>query len=131
MATDVRVRDRLINRFQKGFVNPLMRRIATMTLLETTGRKSGLPRRTPVGGRRIGREFWMVSEFGERSEYVRNIQADPRVRVRVRGHWYSGTACLLPEDDARARLRTLPRINSAVVSAIGSELLTVRIDLHG
>jgi deazaflavin-dependent oxidoreductase (nitroreductase family) len=124
------VRDRLINRFQKRFANPLMRRVPTMTLLETIGRNSGRPRRTPVGGRRVGSQFWMVSEFGERSQFVRNIQVNPLVRLRVRGRWYSGTAWLLPEDDARARLRKLPRINSAAVSAIGSELLTLRIDLR-
>jgi deazaflavin-dependent oxidoreductase (nitroreductase family) len=122
-------RDRLINRFQKWFANPLMRRVPAMTLLETTGRNSGRPRRTPVGGRLAGSQFWMVSEFGERAQYVRNIKANPRVRLRVRGRWYAGTARLAPEDDARARLRTLPRINSAAVSAIGSGLLTVRIDL--
>lgn len=55
------------------------------TALETTGRASGLPRRTPLGGRRVGESFWLVSEFGERSQYVRNIKADPRVRVRLRG----------------------------------------------
>lgn len=123
------LRDRLINRFQKWVANPLMRRAPTMTLLETTGRNSGQPRRTPVGGRRVGDQFWLVSEFGDRSQYVRNIRADPRVRVRLRRRWYSGTAHLLPDDDARARLRSLPRINSVAVSALGSALLTIRVDL--
>ncbi|MGQ4420946.1 nitroreductase/quinone reductase family protein, partial [Streptomyces sp. SAS_269] len=30
--------------------------------------------------------------------------ADPRVRVRVAGRWHHGTAHLLPDDDAVARL---------------------------
>lgn len=115
-----RTRDRMINRFQKWFANPLMRRVPTMTLLETTGRNSGQPRRTPVGERLVGGQFWMVSEFGERSQYVRNIKVDPRVRIRARGRWRCGTASLLPDDDARARLRSLPRVNSAAVDAIGS-----------
>lgn len=125
----VSVRDRLINRLQKRVANPLMRTVPTMTLLETTGRTTGQPRRTPVGGRRVGNQFWMVSEFGDRSQYVRNIQADARVRVRLRGRWYAGTAHLLREDDARTRLRTLPRLNSAAVTALGSNLLTIRVDL--
>lgn len=123
------LRDRLINRFQKRVANPVMRAVPTMTLLETTGRTTGQPRRTPVGGRRVGNQFWMVSEFGDRSQYVRNIQADARVRVRLRNRWYAGTAHLLPEDDARARLQTLPRLNSAAVTALGSNLLTIRVDL--
>jgi len=73
--------------------------------------------------------FWLVSEFGDRSQYIRNIKANNRVRVRLHGRWYTGTAQPLPEDDARARLRALPRGNSAVVQLVGTDLLTVRIDL--
>jgi deazaflavin-dependent oxidoreductase (nitroreductase family) len=120
---------RVVTSFQRWIGNPLLKRLPIQTLLETTGRKSGLPRRTPVGGRLVGREFWFVSEYGGRSQYVRNIQADPRVRVRVRGRWYTGTAHVMPEDDARARLRTLPRFNSAAVRAMGAGLTTVRVDL--
>ncbi|GAA3499858.1 nitroreductase family deazaflavin-dependent oxidoreductase [Streptomyces prasinosporus] len=112
-------------------INPLLHRLPLQTLLETTGRVSGLPRRTPVGGRRVGDCFWLVSEFGERSQYVRNIRADPRVRVRIRGRWHTGTARLLPDDDPVARLRTLPRLNGAAVRAFGAGLLTVRVDLDG
>ncbi|MEU2282109.1 nitroreductase/quinone reductase family protein [Streptomyces sp. NPDC013178] len=110
-------------------MNPLLRRLPLQTVLETTGRVSGLPRQTPVGGRRVGDSIWLVSEFGVRSQYVRNIQADPRVRVRIGGRWHAGTAHLLPDDDAVARLRALPRLNSTAVRALGTDLLTVRVDL--
>jgi len=120
---------RAVTAFQRRIANPILRRLPIQTALETTGRKSGLPRRTPVGGRRIGGEFWIVSEYGDKSQYVRNIQAHPEVRVRIRGRWHTGTAHLLPQDDARARLRTLPRMNSATVWAVGTNLLTVRVDL--
>jgi deazaflavin-dependent oxidoreductase (nitroreductase family) len=122
-------RQRVINKVQRYVANPLMRNVPIQTLLETTGRSSGLPRRTPVGGRKIGSEFWLVSEFGTNSQYVKNIQANPKVRVRVRGQWHTGTAHLLPEDDARARLRSLPTMNSAAVRTVGSNLLTIRVDL--
>lgn len=79
------VRDRFTGFFQKRVANPLMRRLPFQTLLETTGRKSGRPRRTPLGGAKVGDQF--VSEFGERSQYIRNIQADPRVRVLINGRW--------------------------------------------
>jgi deazaflavin-dependent oxidoreductase (nitroreductase family) len=118
-----------VTRFQRHIGNPVLRRIPLQTVLETTGRKSGLPRQTPVGGRRIGDSFWLVSEFGEKSQYVRNIQADPTVRVRIRGRWHTGTAHLLPDDDPLTRLRTLPRLNSTAVWALGTDLLTVRVDL--
>ena len=123
------LRFRAATSFQRR-VNPLMRRLPLQAVLETKGRVSGLPRRTPVGGRRVGDSFWLVSEFGERSQYVRNIKADPRVRVRVAGRWHEGTAHLLPDDDPIARLRGLPRLNSAAVRVIGTDLLTVRVDLR-
>lgn len=119
---------RLVTMFQRR-LNALVRRLPGHTLLETTGRTSGLPRRTPVGGRRVGDAFWLVSEFGERSQYVRNIKADPRVRIRLHGHWHTGTAHLLPDDDPLTRLRTLPRMNSLAVRTVGAGLLTVRVDL--
>ncbi|NTY58348.1 nitroreductase/quinone reductase family protein [Mycolicibacterium sphagni] len=122
-------RQRIVNLVQRHIANPVMRAVPFQTLLETTGRKSGQPRRTPIGGRLAGSEFWLVSEFGDRSQYVRNIETNPRVRVRVRGRWHSGTATLLPDDDARARLAELPRMNSAAVRAMGDNLLTIRIDL--
>jgi len=119
----------LTNFFQKRVANPMMRRNPFQTLLETTGRKSGEPRRTPLGGKLVGQEFWFVSEFGERSQYVRNIKADPRVRVRLRGRWHSGTARLVPDDDPQARLRELPQFNSFGVRTFGTDLLTIRVDL--
>ncbi len=123
------LKHRAVTTFQRHVANPVLRRLPLQTVLETTGRTSGLPRRTPVGGRRVGDSFWLVSEFGERSQYVRNIRADPRVRVRIRGRWYEGTAHLLPGDDPVARLRGLPRLNSAAVRALGTDLLTVRVAL--
>ncbi|MFJ4715899.1 nitroreductase/quinone reductase family protein [Streptomyces sp. NPDC088785] len=129
MARDQHTRHRLVTTFQRRIANPLTRRLPGQMLIETTGRVSGRPRRTPVGGRRIGDTFWFVSEFGHKSQYVRNIVASPHVRVRIRGRWYHGTARPVPEDDARARLRTLPLVNSTAVRALGDELLTIRVDL--
>jgi deazaflavin-dependent oxidoreductase (nitroreductase family) len=123
------LRDRVTNTIQKRVANPLMRRLPIQTLLETTGRTSGQPRRTPLGGSRVGNEFWFVSEFGEQSQYVKNIEADPAVRVRLRGRWHNGTAHLMPEDDPHERLRSLPQFNSFGVRTFGTNLLTIRVDL--
>ncbi|HSX98014.1 MAG TPA: nitroreductase/quinone reductase family protein [Streptomyces sp.] len=124
------LKQRVVTAFQRHVANPVLRRVPLQTVLETTGRTSGLSRRTPVGGRRVGDTFWLVSEYGEKSHYIRNIKADPSVRVRIRGRWHEGTAQLLPDDDPVARLRTLPRMNSAAVRVLGSGLLTVRVDLR-
>jgi deazaflavin-dependent oxidoreductase (nitroreductase family) len=109
-------------------VNPIGRQLP-VTMLETTGRKSGQPRHTAVGGKVVDNQFWMVSEHGEHSDYVYNIKANPAVRVRINGQWRNGTAHLLPDDDPRQRLRSLPRLNSAGVVTMGTDLLTIRVDL--
>ncbi len=129
---------RRISRFTTvKLVNPLVRALLerglfprTHALLETRGRKSGLPRRTPVGNGLRGDEFWIVTEHGYGSAYVKNIQANPRVRAKVGRTWYEGTAHLLPDDDPRERIRWLGRpVNDAMVRTVGTELLTVRVDL--
>jgi deazaflavin-dependent oxidoreductase (nitroreductase family) len=119
---------RLVHRVQRLVVNPVGRQLP-VTMLETTGRKSGLPRHTAVGGRVVDDQFWMVAEHGEHSDYIRNIKANPAVRMRIGGRWRRGTAHLLPDDDAVQRLGNLPRLNSAMVRLMGSDLLTVRVDL--
>jgi deazaflavin-dependent oxidoreductase (nitroreductase family) len=132
MTTSTRERKRRrTGFFHRRIANPITRRLPTQVLLETTGRVSGLPRRTPIGGRLDDATFWLVCDHGEASDYVRNIKANDRVRVRIRGRWRAGTASPLPDDDPHARLETLPRFNSAMVRALGTDLLTVRIELDG
>jgi deazaflavin-dependent oxidoreductase (nitroreductase family) len=116
--------------------NPLVKTAARagvplpgIAILETTGRRSGVPRRTPVGKAVDGDTLWIVAEHGRRAAYVRNIEADPRVRVKLGRRWRSGRARTLPDDDPIARQRTMPRSNALVVRLMGSDLLTVRVDL--
>jgi deazaflavin-dependent oxidoreductase (nitroreductase family) len=121
----------------KWLVNPVMRPLLerglaprTHALLETTGRKSGLPRHVPVGNGLRGNQFWIVAEHGSHADYVRNIERDPRVRVKIGRRWRSGTAHVLPDDDPRERMRMLRRpVNDAMIRVVGSEPLVVRVDL--
>src|SRR5690349_6857727 len=75
---------------------------AAFALLETTGRRSGRPRYTPVGNGLAGDTFWLVAAHGTQSDYVRNLQSDPQVRVKIGRSWRSGIARLLPDDDPLA-----------------------------
>jgi deazaflavin-dependent oxidoreductase (nitroreductase family) len=128
---------KLVTWLQVKLLNPPIRALAArglapgVALLETTGRRSGKPRRTPVsfGLERGTDTFWIVAEMGRKAAYVRNIEADPRVRIRLRRGWRSGTAHLLDGDDARFRLRTLSRVAAAGVRAMGTDLLVIRVDL--
>ena len=120
---------RAITRFQKYMLNPVTKRFAGFVgpaLLETKGCKTGKRRRTPVGATFRGGAFWIVSEQGHHSGYVRNIKADPHVRIRHRGRWREGKAHLLHSEDPRAHTRGL---NGLLVRLVGTELLTIRVDL--
>ena len=99
-------------------------------LLETTGRLTGLARPTPVGNGLDGDTFWLVAAHGTQADYVRNLQARPRVRVKVGGVWHAGTAVVLPGDAPVARSRMLPyQWDAAIGRMMASAPLTIRIDL--
>ena len=132
---------RAIVRFaQKHVVNPPVRLMLragvlppTHALLETTGRHTGQLRHNPVGNGMTDdeRTFWIVAEHGRHAGYVRNIEADPNVRVRVGRTWHTGRAHLLPDDDPIARLRAIGHpVNGFMVRVMGTDLLTIRIDLQ-
>lgn len=99
-------------------------------LLETVGRQSGQPRTTPVGYGLEGNVLWIVSEHGRASGYVRNLEANPRVRIRVDGAWRDGTARVMPDDDPLLRLKSYDPRTANEVRRIGTSLLTVRVDLE-
>jgi deazaflavin-dependent oxidoreductase (nitroreductase family) len=82
-------------------------------LLETIGRNSGKPRRTPVGNGLLGDTFWLVSEYGRRAGYVHNIERTPRVRVKVGRSWRAGTAQILDDDDPSPGSTRSPRRSAA------------------
>ena len=104
--------------------------LKAFALLETTGRRSGQPRHTPVGNGLAGVTFWLIAVHGRQSDYVRNLLAEPRVRVKVAGRWRAGTAVALPDDDVIARSRTLPyKWDAAIGRVMASHPLTIRIDL--
>lgn len=52
-------------------------------LLTTTGRKSGLPRRAMLEYYRHNGRKYVVSAFGERSDWYRNLQKDTRVTIQT------------------------------------------------
>jgi len=128
---------RWVTKLQVRVLNPPIKALAarglapSVSLLETTGRTSGEPRRTPVskGLDRATDTFWIVAEHGRKAAYVRNIEADPRVRLRIGRRWRGGTANVLAGDDPRARQHHMSKLNAATVRAMGTDLLTIRVDL--
>ena len=81
------VKDRVIYPLQTRVINPVVMLAHNLgfpppgdALLETTGR----PVRTPMCDGLDGEVFWLVAQRGRRAGWVRNIQANPRVRVKAR-----------------------------------------------
>ncbi|NIH82019.1 nitroreductase/quinone reductase family protein [Amycolatopsis viridis] len=128
MAKSAEEKKRAADAFHR-LINPVTRRMPGQVVLETIGRRSGVPHQTPVGGKVAGDSFWFVAGDGRHAAYVRNIEANPKVRVRLGRTWRAGTAHLLPDDNPDERLKTLPSFNSWVVRRLGIAPLTVRVDL--
>jgi deazaflavin-dependent oxidoreductase (nitroreductase family) len=130
------------SRPQKYLLNPPIKLALALSLPlpgyalpETRGRKTGKLRRTPVGDGRIGNQFWLVAEHGMNAGYVRNVERDPRVRLKLREglryRWYAGTAHLLSDDDPCERQRWLASQlpssagNARAVRLFGTQLLSI------
>jgi deazaflavin-dependent oxidoreductase (nitroreductase family) len=133
---DDRERRRRTLMLQKYVVNPPTKLAVYLgvvrghALIETTGRKTGKRRRTVVGVHEEGDSLWVVAEQGRHAGYVRNVEADPAVRVRLRGRWLPARGHLLDDDDPGKRLQTFGRERHArLVKSMGTELLTLRFDL--
>ena len=135
---------RAIQRYvEKYLFNPVMQTAIRLgcaprifALLETTERRTGLTRRTPVTVATDGDVIWLVAEHGWGCGYVCNISADPRVRLKIGPHWRAGRAGLLPEDDAWRRRAAidrqggwLGRADGVFFKVLGSQPMTVRVDL--
>ena len=125
---------RLRDRLARAAVNAGVMNRST-ALIETIGRRSGEPRVTPVTNGLDGDVFWIVTEHGRKANYVRNIEANPRVRVKAGRRWRSGTAAIVEGEEPAARLAWIvernPRAktNAAIVRKDATELLVIRIDL--
>jgi deazaflavin-dependent oxidoreductase (nitroreductase family) len=130
---------------QRRLVNPLVRLAFRLgvpdpgdALLQTRARQTGRPRLTPVCDGLDGERFWVLSERGRDAEWVRDVEADPRVRVQLRsrrpGAWRSGTATIVDEDpDARRRILSRAgwwrRLCLGASAALTGGGVTIRIDL--
>jgi deazaflavin-dependent oxidoreductase (nitroreductase family) len=66
-------------------------------VITTTGRKTGRTRRRCVRGIRRGSKVYLVSIGGSHAAWLKNIRANPSVRLRIRGGTFPGLARELTE----------------------------------
>jgi deazaflavin-dependent oxidoreductase (nitroreductase family) len=101
LRSNHKMKHQIVHALQKYLLNPPIKLALAIglplpgyALLETKGRKTGKPRRTPVGDGRIGDQFWLVAEHGMKAGYVRNIERDPHVCLKLREglsyRWHTG-----------------------------------------
>ncbi|MQA09814.1 MAG: nitroreductase family deazaflavin-dependent oxidoreductase [Pseudonocardiaceae bacterium] len=83
----------------------LVRPPGAFGVLTTTGRKSGKARRKCVRVIRSGNEAYLVSIGGADAAWVKNVRANPAVRLRLRGGSMAGTVRELRDSAERDRAR--------------------------
>nr|WHW29302.1 hypothetical protein [uncultured bacterium] len=77
---------------EAGAGNPLPLGMGAV-VLETVGRKSGLPREVPLLANRVGNSLVVTTVRGN-SLWIKNIEANPKVAVQLFGERREGTACV-------------------------------------
>ncbi len=104
-------------------------------LLTTTGRKSGLPRVTPLQYEEIDGDIVVGSARGSQADWFRNIQANPNVIVRVKSRQFEGVAEPVTDpkrvaDFLAYRLNKNPRMVGFIMRREGAPKNPSREDLE-
>lgn len=99
---------------------------SNILILTTRGRRSGLVRHTAVEYRRHGSQLYVVSAWGQRPDWFRNLTADPRVTVQQGGRRFAASAQVVESSGEALRVmhlfrRTAPFIYDAVMARMTDE----------
>jgi len=103
--------------------------------LTTTGRKSGLPREIEIWFGINGHSLYLLSGGGDKSQWVKNLLANPHVTVRIAKHNFSGVARIVNEEAAETTARHMLAgkyqgwKEGQTMSDWGRTALVVRIEL--
>ncbi len=107
---------RMVANYSRGF-GPAR----VVLLLTTTGRKSGLPRVTPLQYEVVESDYYITSARGQGADWFKNILANPQVHVKIRDR----------EFDALAEPVTDPaRIADFIELRLSRHPLMIRLIMH-
>ena len=101
--------------------------------LTTRGRVTGRPHEIEIWFALDERTVYLLSGGRDRSDWVRNLRADPAVTVRVRDTTYSATARLVEEGEESGRGLVFDKYQprySGSLERWRRESLLVAIDVH-
>jgi deazaflavin-dependent oxidoreductase (nitroreductase family) len=107
----------------------LARSVPWWVVIETTGRRTGERRSTPLARGPIdGQTTWLISVHGRHASWVKNLKDSPTVRLPIRRRWHTGTAAVIPYDpEIIRRFNRYARLGPAT---LGIDPALVRIDLE-
>lgn len=122
---------------------------AHIIILTTRGRKSGLPRHTPVEYRMHGTKVYLVSGWGQRPHWVQNLLADPCATVQAGTRTYGARAHLVTDtseilrvlflfrkrapavyDALIARLTDADDVDARKLPDLAEQLTVIRLDVN-
>lgn len=78
---------RMMANYQRG-IGPTQ----VVLILTTIGRKSGLPRTTPLQYEEIDGDYYIASARGSQADWFKNILANPNVQVQIRDSQFEALA---------------------------------------
>lgn len=115
----IRLPPRLLYRLGLG---PLVGQV--VLLLTTIGRKSGLPRTTPLQYEEVDGAIYIGAARGRKADWFRNIVANPQVEVQVKSRRFRGVAEPVTDpiriaDFLALRLQRHPRMMGAILRSAG------------
>ena len=104
-------------------------------VLTTTGRKSGLPRQTPLQYQEVDGVYYVGSARGIQADWCRNILANPCVEVQAGQEHFVGQAEVISDpakiaDFFQLRLERNPRMIGMIMRAEGLPRKHTRADLE-
>ena len=78
---------RMMENYKRGF-GPTR----VVMMLTTVGRKSGLPRGTPLQYEEVDGDYYIASARGADADWFKNIRANPKVHVQIRDREFDAVA---------------------------------------
>ena len=104
-------------------------------LLITTGRKTGKKRVTPLQYEQIDGVIYVGAALGQKADWLRNLQANPQVEVRLKSQRFRARAEVISDvgriaDFLEVRLQRHPRMLAAMLRAEGFHIPPGRRDLE-
>jgi len=103
---------KLLNRFMLalwrlglgGWVNGWPSVGGRIMVLTHVGRKTGISRRIPLNYAIVDGDVYCTAAFGSRSDWYRNLLANPEVEIWLPDGWWAGSASDISGSDARIDL---------------------------